>query len=180
MSVEKVYSPLNPCMWHPFGCPFGTVGLLVRFNGSMCVALNGHTIIGNPWQWDLLVIGISQEFGRLDICDWGPDVAIRGVSQYCCQNCPADLLSEWQYCLMDVLLEWRSCPLCVLCLLPSGRELGILGNGTFLSYGLPMISAHPCRALCLEARGSTCGEFSWRRQYGRTCWWPAPVCALLE
>ena len=78
---------------------------------------------------------------KLDIGRWGPDVAIRGVSRYCCQNCPTDLLSEWQYCPRAVFTVWRYCPSCVLCLLPSGRELGILGNGTFLSYGLPRISA---------------------------------------
>jgi len=43
--VEKVNSPLNPCMWHPFRCPFGIVGLPARFNRSMCVALNGCAII---------------------------------------------------------------------------------------------------------------------------------------
>ena len=68
VSVEKVYSPLNPFMRHPFGCPFGTAGLLARFNGSMCVVLNGRVIIGNPWQWDLLVIGICQEFSTPSSC----------------------------------------------------------------------------------------------------------------
>ena len=42
-------------------------------------------------------------------------------------------------------------------------ELGILGSGTFLSYGSLRISAHPRRALGLEARGSARGELSWCR-----------------
>ena len=78
---------------------------------------------------------------RLDIGRWGPEVAIRGVSRYCCRNCPTALLSERQNCHMAVLPVWQYCPMCVLCLLPSGWELGILGNGTFLSYGSPKISA---------------------------------------
>ena len=57
-----------------------------------------------------------------------------------------------------------------------GRGIGTLGNGVYLVYASPSVSAHPRRELGLSALGSTLGEFwSWM-YHGLTC---APVCALL-